>query len=50
LASYSLFLVHDPFGARVPGLGLTFAGTSGFVANLALIAVLSVLLASASYL
>lgn len=50
LASYSLFLVHDPLVRGLRDWGLTFDGSGGFVANLALIFVISLVLASASYL
>jgi peptidoglycan/LPS O-acetylase OafA/YrhL len=50
LASYSLFLVHDPLVRGFRDWGLTFDGSGGFVANLALISVVSFVLASASYL
>lgn len=50
LASYSLFLVHDPIVRGFRDWGLTLGGTSGFIVNLALIAGVSVILASLSYL
>jgi peptidoglycan/LPS O-acetylase OafA/YrhL len=50
LASYSLFLVHDPLVRGFRDWGITSDGAGGFVANLALISVISLVLASASYL
>jgi peptidoglycan/LPS O-acetylase OafA/YrhL len=50
LASYSLFLVHDPMVRGFRDWGLTFGGTSGFALNLLIIAAISVVVASASYL
>jgi peptidoglycan/LPS O-acetylase OafA/YrhL len=50
LASYSLFLVHDPLVRGFRDWGWTFEGRPGFVANLALIGGLSVVLGSVSYL
>ena len=50
LASYSLFLLHDPIVRGCQEWGLTRAGASGCVANLALLGSVSVLLASATYL
>jgi peptidoglycan/LPS O-acetylase OafA/YrhL len=50
LASYSLFLVHDPIVRGFRDWGLTFGGTIGFGVNLALIGGVSVALATASYL
>ena len=49
LASYSLFLVHDPIVRGFREWGLTVGGTGGFFVNLAVIAGLSVVLASLSY-
>lgn len=50
LASYSLFLVHDPIVRGFRDWGLTFGGRSGFAVNLAVIGVVSVALATAAYL
>lgn len=50
LASYSLFLVHDPIVRGFRDWGLTFGGTTGFAVNLVVIAGVSIVLASASYL
>jgi peptidoglycan/LPS O-acetylase OafA/YrhL len=50
LASYSLFLVHDPIVRGFRDWGLTVGGTGGFFVNLAVIGALSVALASLSYL
>ena len=50
LASYSLFLVHDPIVRGFREWGLTFAGVKGFGANVALIGGLSVAIATISYL
>jgi peptidoglycan/LPS O-acetylase OafA/YrhL len=50
LASYSLFLVHDPIVRGFRDWGLTLGGADGFGANLALIGGLSVVIASVSYL
>jgi peptidoglycan/LPS O-acetylase OafA/YrhL len=50
LASYSLFLIHDPLVRGLRDWGLTFGGASGFVVNLLVVAGVSVLFASACYL
>lgn len=50
LASYSLFLVHDPLVREFRDAGLTLEGAGGFLVNLMLIGSASLVLASASYL
>lgn len=50
LASYSLFLVHDPIVRGFREWGLTIGGTGGFAVNLAVIAGVSIVVASLSYL
>ena len=50
LASYSLFLVHDPLVRGFRDWGLTLGGASGFAVNLVVIAGLSIAIASVSYL
>jgi peptidoglycan/LPS O-acetylase OafA/YrhL len=50
LASYSLFLVHDPIIRGFREWGLTFGGTAGFGLNVALIGGVAVACASISYL
>ncbi len=49
LASYSLFLVHDPLVRGLREWGVTLDGRAGFVVNLALIGTLSVALAAVLY-
>ena len=49
LASYSLFLWHEPITRVLTEQGLTFAGRGGFAANIAVIAVISGVLAAATY-
>ena len=50
LASYSLFLVHDPIVRGFREWGLTVGGRGGFAVNLAVIAGVSIVAASLSYL
>jgi len=47
LASYSIFLVHDPILRALRESGLTYAGTDGFLVNLCVIGALT---AAATYL
>jgi peptidoglycan/LPS O-acetylase OafA/YrhL len=49
LASYSLFLWHEPLIQWSSDVGLTFNGTAGFWANLAIVALVSVTLATVTY-
>jgi peptidoglycan/LPS O-acetylase OafA/YrhL len=49
LASYSLFLWHEPITRLLAEQGLTFAGRGGFAANIAVVAVISGGLAAATY-
>ena len=49
LASYSLFLWHEPITRLLAERGLTAGGRGGFVANVATIAVVSGVLAAATY-
>lgn len=50
LASYSLFLWHDPLVRSLRDAGLMRTGTGGFVLNVCLIAVISVALSALTYL
>lgn len=50
LASYSLFLWHDPLLRGLRDAGLTAAGTSGFFVNLLFISVVSGIVATLTYL
>ncbi len=50
LASYGLFLWHDPIVRAFRDWGLTLSGQTGFVANLGLVAAVSVVLSAATYL
>jgi peptidoglycan/LPS O-acetylase OafA/YrhL len=49
LASYSLFLWHEPVTRLLAEKGLTIAGRTGLVANLVVVAVISGILAAATY-
>jgi peptidoglycan/LPS O-acetylase OafA/YrhL len=49
LASYSLFLWHEPVTRLLAARGLTLPGRGGLVVNLALIAVVAGVLAAATY-
>ncbi|HEX6232817.1 MAG TPA: acyltransferase [Jiangellaceae bacterium] len=49
LASYSLFLWHEPITRLLADQGLTFAGRGGLVTNIAVVAVVSGALAAATY-
>jgi peptidoglycan/LPS O-acetylase OafA/YrhL len=49
LASYSLFLWHEPITRVLAEQGLTFAGRGGVAANIAVIALISGVLAAATY-
>jgi peptidoglycan/LPS O-acetylase OafA/YrhL len=49
LASYSLFLWHDPLVRWFRDQGWSHAGTSGFVFNLVVIALVSVVLSTLTY-
>jgi peptidoglycan/LPS O-acetylase OafA/YrhL len=49
LASYSLFLWHEPITQLLTEQGLTLEGRSGFVANLGVVAVASGALAATTY-
>jgi peptidoglycan/LPS O-acetylase OafA/YrhL len=49
LASYSLFLWHEPVTRLLAGRGLTLPGQGGLVGNLVLVAVLAGALAAATY-
>jgi len=49
LASYSLFLWHEPLQRLLHERGLTLDGTGGFVVNLAVLGVLSGLLSALTY-
>jgi peptidoglycan/LPS O-acetylase OafA/YrhL len=50
LASYSVFLWHDPFVRELREAGVLLDGRSGFLVNLALIAALTAVLSALSYL
>jgi peptidoglycan/LPS O-acetylase OafA/YrhL len=50
LASYSVFLWHDPLLRSFRDWGLTFDGRAGFVVNLALIGTVSAIAAALTYL
>lgn len=49
LASYSLFLWHEPITRLLAEQRLTFAGSAGFAANIAVVAVISGSLAAVTY-
>lgn len=49
LASYSLFLWHEPITRLLAEQGLTFAGRGGFAVNIAVVAVISGGLAATTY-
>jgi peptidoglycan/LPS O-acetylase OafA/YrhL len=49
LASYSLFLWHEPITRLFAEQGLTVGGRAGFVANIGVVAVVSGVLAAATY-
>jgi peptidoglycan/LPS O-acetylase OafA/YrhL len=49
LASYSMFLWHEPLIRWLQSEGLTFAGRIGFVENLALVCALTAVLATLTY-
>lgn len=49
LVSYSLFLWHEPLIRFLQEHGLTFGGSAGFFANLALVGVIAGLLATLTY-
>lgn len=49
LASYSVFLIHDPLLRALRGWGLTLPGAGGFIVNLALIAGASIAIAAIVY-
>jgi peptidoglycan/LPS O-acetylase OafA/YrhL len=49
LASYSLFLWHEPLIRWLEQLGLTFSGQTGFLVNLLLLVPLSMALATLTY-
>jgi peptidoglycan/LPS O-acetylase OafA/YrhL len=49
LASYSLFLWHEPITRVLAEQGLTFVGRGGFAVNIAVVAVVSGALAAATY-
>jgi peptidoglycan/LPS O-acetylase OafA/YrhL len=49
LASYSLFLWHEPITRLLAEQGLTFVGRGGFAANIAVVALISGGLAAATY-
>ncbi|HKP19594.1 MAG TPA: acyltransferase [Gaiellaceae bacterium] len=50
LASYSVFLWHDPFVRALRDWGVTAGGKTGFVFNLALIVALTAVLSTLTYL
>jgi peptidoglycan/LPS O-acetylase OafA/YrhL len=50
LASYSVFLWHDPFVRALRDWGVTAGGKSGFVFNLVLVAALTAVLSTLTYL